>query len=214
MKTKRYTSTALIAAVLAAVAAVAASAENSSVSENPAHGYAQVTSVEPAASAAAAVLDRSRGPGDALPADLAEALDSQAHFGMNPALSRRALAETMHSLYLVPANGHVCAVLTVGEGGSTTCSTTGELASGSAGPATASVEGEAIAVWGMVPDGVGSVAVAAGSASTSVDTEDNAYLAILPAGAPVEAVSWDGPEGAVEFEIRDPADAFPAEQGP
>lgn len=212
MNLKRYITTAMIAAALVAAGTVAATAEDGAVSENPGSGLSQVAETPPEAIAAAGVLGTARDSGDELPAPLAEALDAQAQFGMNPDLARRGVAETTHSVFVVPANGHVCGVLTIGEGASTTCSKTADLAAGTAGPATASVAGEAIAVWGVVPDGVDSVTVAAGGESSEVATGENAYLAVLPAGAPVESVGYAGPEGWVEFPVRDPADAFASDQ--
>lgn len=212
MNAKRYISTVLIAAAVAAALAVAAVAENGPVSENPDSGLVQVAETPPEAVVAASVLGTARDAGDHLPDRLAEVLDRQAQFGMNPALSRLAVGETLHSVFLVPGNGHVCGVLTIGEGASTTCSKSAELTAGTAGPATATVDGGAIAVWGMVPDGVEEVSVAAGPESLEVETGENGYLAVLPAGAPVESVSYAGPEGPVEFAIRDPAAASSSDQ--
>jgi hypothetical protein len=192
---------AIVAA--AAMTAVAATAHEGDSPMPPGEGVPQVTVIETAAREATSVLATARTTGDALPTNVAEHFGANADFGMNPDLSRRAIGGTS-SVFLVPANDHICAALTVGVGASVSCQETEELAAGEVGAATVTLEGGAIAVYGIVPDDVDSVAIAAGGESTNAEVVDNAYLAVLPQGAPLETLSYRGPSGPVDFPIYDP----------
>jgi hypothetical protein len=173
----------------------------------------QVESIEPKAMDGMSVLRTSRKAADALPNDIAAKVDEHADFGMNPHLSRLSIANTVNSLYIVPARDHICASLTVGEGANFNCRSADDLAAGKSGPATVIVEGGGIGIYGVVPDGVDSVYVQTGqSEQIRVDVERNAYFTVMPAGTPIRAMSYVGPSGPVEFDIYDPARAFD-EQG-
>jgi hypothetical protein len=196
---------AICAAVLTmAVAAVAQDDDGTPVA--PGGDVAQVTAVESTARQAASVLERSRHASDELPDEVMERIDAEPRFGMNPGLARRAIASPSSSLYLVPANGHVCAALTVGEGASLSCPETVDLAAGQSSAATVLLAGGAIAIYGLVPDGVETVAV-----DTSYDgleqaeVTGNAYMAVVPGGTELDSVTYDGPSGVVEFPIYDPS---------
>jgi hypothetical protein len=201
---RRHLPFAAVAAVLlvASVAAVADTDEN-----NPrGAGVPQITEIEPEARAAMAVLDEPRGEGDALSAYLDERIDAHADFGMNPALSRLSIGNLSSSVYVIPADDHVCAVLTVGDGANLSCPSTEAIATGQAAAATVVLENGDIAVYGLVPDGVDSVAVGTGtSGSTEVEASSNAYYTVVQAGTPLRTVAYSGPSGAVEFPIYDPS---------
>ncbi|MEX1142470.1 MAG: hypothetical protein WD993_03585 [Thermoleophilaceae bacterium] len=201
---KRNIAIALAAAALVAVTAIAATAQDGD-STPPGSGVPQATTIEEAAKDAAAILRTERTAEDAVRTELAEKIDEHGRFGVNTALSRLAIGTISNSLYLLPATGHVCAALTLGEGASMSCVPTDELAAGNVGPGMAGLPGGAIAIWGIVPDGVDSVTVAAGPHSTEVETQGNAYLAVVPAGAAVETATYTGPSGRMEYAIHDPA---------
>jgi hypothetical protein len=201
---KRYLPFAAIAAVLL-VASVGAVADPDE-SNPPGDGVPQVTEIEPEAREAMDVLDESRGAEDALPAQVAAPMDAQADFGMNPDLSRLSVGNATSSVYVVPADDHVCVTLTVGEGANLVCPPTADIASGRAAPATVVLTTGDIAVYGAIPDGVESVEVHTGtSTSTRVAAEGNVYYTVAPAGTRLRKVTYDGPEGVVEFPIFDPS---------
>jgi hypothetical protein len=199
----------LVAAIgaLAAVTAVGAVAQSGDgTNGSPGDDVAQVTTVEPEARAAASVLARPRAAGDALPAEVEERMNAHPRFGMNPGLSRRAIGGLSNSVYLIPASGFVCAALTVGDGANMSCAETSDLAAGQSGPSTVSLAGGAIAVYGMVPDGVDSVAVATDDRSAgATKVVNNAFFTVLPAGTGLKTVSYRGPSGPVQYPIYDPS---------
>lgn len=198
--------TLLTAATLVAVSATAIATGDES--NPPSDGPSQITEIEPEAREAMAVLDRDRTAGDALPEALATKMDEHSDFGMNPNLSRLSIGNMTNSVYVIPANGHVCASLTVGDGANLTCPPTGDIAAGKVGAATVTLETGGIGIYGLVPDGVESVSVqTATSESTGVATEDNAYYTVVPAGTPIRTLRYTGPSGPVEFPIYDPASA-------
>jgi hypothetical protein len=169
----------------------------------------RVERVEPEAADTMSVLRTTRDAVDAMPDDLARRASKLGGFGMNPYLSRLAIANTVNSLYVVPARDHICASLTVGQGANYSCRSTDDLAAGKVGAATVLVEGGGIGIYGMVPDGVDSVYVQTGRPQrVEVQVEDNAYFTVLPAGTPIQAMGYVGPSGPVEFDIYDPALAF------
>jgi hypothetical protein len=196
--------TLLIVALLVAVSATAIATGDDS--NPPSDAQSQITAMEPEAKQAMAVLNRDRNAGDALPEALAAKLDERSDFGMNPGLSRLAIGNATNSVYVIPANGHVCASLTVGDGANLTCPPTGDIATGSVGAATVTLETGGIGIYGLVPDGVESVSLQTGaSKSTRVVTEDNAYYTVVPGGTPLRSVRYTGPSGPVEFAVYDPA---------
>jgi len=188
-----------------ALAVAAGAQEGDDAPASPGEDVAQVTAIESTAKQAASVLERSRHTGDAMPEEVAERIDAEARFGMNPGLARRAIASPASSLYLVPANGHVCAALTVGDGATVSCPETADLAAGRSSAATVTLDGGAIAIYGLVPDGVDTVTVNTSHEGLEVaQVVDNAYLAVVPDGTELSSVSYSGPSGAVEFPIYDP----------
>lgn len=207
-RVKRYS--LLVAAVLTPLAVVSAVATADRDESNPPGAdVSQIVVIEPDARAALSVLDEARTPGDALPDDVTHAMNVHADFGMNPDLSRLSIANATHSVYVVPARGYVCASLTVGEGANITCPSLPDVAAGKAGPATVGLAGSDIAIYGLVPDGVGSVSVHTGVADSMVtSTQGNAYYTVVPAGTPLRTVSYVGPSGSVEFPIYDPTAEF------
>jgi hypothetical protein len=211
MGAERKISVAVVSLLLLAVCAVAAVAQEGPGEAPPSNE--PVAAIQPEAADAMEVLDQPRASGDAIPEDVSEPLTNTADFGMNPGLSRRAVANVSHSLYVVPADGYVCATLTVGEGANISCAETETIASGESGPATVSLEGGAIAIYGMLPDGVESVSLQTGeSNSAAVEVIDNAYYTVVPAGTALRNVSYTGPSGQVEFPIYDPSLVFDEEE--
>lgn len=201
---RRYLPFGAIAAVLLA-ASVGAIAETDGSNPRGA-GMPQISEIEPEAREAMAVFDRPRGEGDALPANLATRMDAHADFGMNPGLSRLSIGNLSNSVYVIPARDHVCAVLTLGEGANLSCPTTEAIAAGKAAAATVVLETGDIAVYGIVPNGVRSVAVRTGtSESNDIEASNNSYYTVVPAGAPLRTVGYTGPSGPVEFPIYDPS---------
>jgi hypothetical protein len=193
----------LAVCVLVALTAVAAIAQEGGDPLPPGQEAPQVTTIEEQALEAASVLRTARDTGDRLPEELAGKIDERADFGMNPDLSRRAVGGTT-PVYLIPADDHVCAAMTVGDGATVTCATTSDLAGGRVAPATVGLANGAIGIYGIAPDGVDSVSIAAGESSTRAEVVDNGYLAVIPAGSALESASYTGPSGPVEFPIYDP----------
>jgi len=201
------TALALVALAALAVGAVAQGGETP-----PGAGVSQVTTIEAEAQEAMEVLDTSRTSSDAMPSEVAESIDENARFGMNPDLSRESIDTIANDVYVVPADDHVCISLTVGDGANISCRETGDVADGDTGAATVTLAGGSIGIYGIVPDGVESVTVNTGeSDSDVVEVEDNAYLAVLPEGTPLRTLSYTGPSGVVEFPLHDPAVVFEEE---
>lgn len=210
---KRILSLLVVAAALVSVVTVVALAEaDGDVDPVPdGSGAAQVTSVTAEAADAVSALAEARTASDEMPAEAEAQIDEHADFGMNPDLSRRSVGGTS-SVYLLPASDHVCAALTNGDTTTVTCPEIDEITGGGAGPATVMLTGEAIGVFGVVPDGVESVTLAYGDGqSRTLEVTDNAYFAALAAGTPVGSVSYDGPTGTVDFPIVDPLHTEDAE---
>jgi hypothetical protein len=171
----------------------------------------RVDSIQPETSASLSVFAEQRTAVDAIPGELAGKLRERAEFGMNPDLSRLSIGNATHSVYLVPAQDRVCTVLTAGEGASLTCARVEDIVRGDSGPATVGFPGGDVAVHGIVPDGVGSVAVTTAVGDHSVAVKDNAYYTVLPAGTPVRSVRFTTPAGGPqEIEIVDPRRAMEA----
>jgi len=199
----------ITAAVLVAIAAMAVAAVAQSNESSPGDGFTQVTTIEEAAQDAMAVLETTRTSSDALPTEVAASMDENAKFGMNPDLSRESIETLSSSVYIIPADDHVCTSLTVGDGANISCLETSDVAAGEAGPATVTLPAGGIAIYGIVPDGVSSVTVETGtSTSTPVYTEDNAYFTAVPEGTALRTLSYTGPSGVVEFPLHDPALVF------
>jgi hypothetical protein len=196
---------AAIGAVVAVTAVAAVAQDGDGTAVAPGDDVAQVTTIEPAAKNAAAVLARSRASGDAIPTEVVDQMNDHPRFGMNPGLSRRAIGSLSNSLYVVPANGVVCALLTLGQGANMNCPETSDLATGQSAPATVGLPGGAIGVYGIVPDGVDAVTVATDrSGSGTVKVVNNAFFTVFAAGTALKTVSYSGPSGAVEYPIYDP----------
>lgn len=209
MTLKRYLLAVCVALALLVVGSVGGAVAGDDESNPPSASVSQVAAIEPEAKDALGVLGQSRGPGDALPEDYAARMDERSSFGMNPALSRRAIGNMTNSVYLIPARDHVCAALTDGQGVTVACPPTDDIASGKVGAATVAFGTGGIGVYGVVPDGVDSVSVQTiGTSSVDIATENNAYYTVIPAGTPVQTMSYVGPSGPVEFPIYDPARAF------
>jgi hypothetical protein len=210
--TKRYLILicAPIALLFAGAVGVGATGDDSNP---PSTDTAQVAAVEEDAREALGVLDQSRGPGDALPEDVASQMKERQSFGMNPSLARRAIGNVTNSVYVIPARGHVCVSLTDGDGATVICPTTDEVAAGNAHPATVALAGGGIAIYGVVPDGVGSVLVHTGADdSAEVAVDGNTYYTVVPSGTQLRKVSYAGPSGPVAFDIHDPLRAMEATQ--
>lgn len=194
-------SSALVLFIMAAIGATADDDDNNP----PSNLVTQVAAIEAEASNVLEVLRRGRVAGDALPPEYAGRMNEKASFGMNPGLSRRAIGNLTHSVYVIPARGHVCASLTDGQGATVICPPLQDLIEGNVGAATVALETGDVAVYGVVPDGVGSISVLTGSSSSiDVPTEENAYYTVVPSHTRLRAVSYVGPSGPVEFPIYDP----------
>jgi hypothetical protein len=204
MTTNRRTT--LVLAILMVLAATAVVAYADGGDTPPGHGIAQVGSIEPEAVEAMAVLDEPRVGSDALPADVEEDINSQPIFGMNPDLSRLAIGNLSNSVYVVPADDHVCLVLTFSDGGNFNCSETSDIASGQSAPTTVVLETGDIGIYGAVPDGVASVAIETGTSdSATAEVAENVYYAVVEEGTVLREVAYIGPSGTVEFPIYDPS---------
>ncbi|HYI81563.1 MAG TPA: hypothetical protein VEW67_11940 [Thermoleophilaceae bacterium] len=174
-------------------------------SNPPGAAQPQIAEIEAEAKQAMGVLRQRRTAGDALRDDLAVRMDRRASFGLNPALSRLAIKNATHSIYVIPARGHVCVAFTDPVGAGLICPSTNDVAKGNSSPATAALETGGVAIFGVVPDGVDSVSVQTrASESIEVTTERNAYYTVVPSGTPLRTVSYVGPSGPVEFPISDP----------
>lgn len=202
---KRYLPVALIATALLAVGVAGATADGDE-SNSPGADQLQITAIESDARQSMAVLREKRSAGDALRDDLAGRMNRRASFGLNPVLSRLAIKNATHSIYVIPAREHVCVAFTDPVGAGLICPSTDDVARGNASPATAALETGGVAVFGVVPDGVDSVELSAGASEPiDVATEANVYYTVIPSGTPLGSVSYVGPSGPVKFPIYDPA---------
>jgi hypothetical protein len=206
--TKRYVAVLVLGIAGLSLALAAAIAQGDGTT--PAAGYPQVTTIEEEAQDAVAVLDEPQTTTDEMPTEIAEGLDDEAPFGMNPDLSRRPIGSISNSVFIVPADGHICLAVTNGDAGAAlSCPDTEDVANGEAGAATMTLEGNAIGVYGLVPDGVDTVTVTIeGDAPEVIEVEDNAYFAGFPEGTLIETIGYSGPSGEVEFPIYDPTVVF------
>jgi hypothetical protein len=213
MGTKQRLILAITVSALLMGGAAAAGADDHEEPTPPGANIEQVSSIEPAAIDAMSAFDGGRTVTDDMPGAIAERLDRRPLFGMNPSLSRLVVGNASNSLYLIPANDHVCAALTVGDGANYSCRTISTIAGGQAGAATVLLETGDIGVYGMVPDGVASVALNIGVSDTAaVAVADNAYYAVVQAGTALRTIAYSGPAGAVEFPIYDPSQGREVEQ--
>jgi hypothetical protein len=191
---------------LGLVGAVALADGGESSSGAAGAGIAQVSEIERAASDALSVLAAPRNQSDSMPSEVGQRIGEDHLYGVNPALSRLALGSISNALYVLPGRGYVCASLTVADGASLNCTETSELAAGRAGAATITLVDQNIGVYGLVPNGVETVAINTGSTSTTrADVEGNAYFGVLPKGTALRSVAYEGPSGSVEYPIYDPA---------
>lgn len=205
---KRNLSIFVAAGLALAMMAVAALAQGGDSS--PADGISPIEAVQPQAEQAMTdSLGDNRQTHDALPSDVANAVSEHPKFGMNPDLSRQLIANTTNSVYAVPADGHVCVALTVGEGATFGCPTTDSIAQGEVGAGTVTLDGGAIGIYGLVPDGVDSITLNTGTTDTAtVPVTENAYYTAVEQGTPLRSIAYTGPSGPVEYAIYDPATAF------
>jgi len=204
LKAKRNLLIVLPVAALLAVGAVGAIAEGDD-NNPPSDDAVMVSTVEAEAAEAVSVLDAERTAGDAMPAEIADDIGARADFGMNPGLSRRAIANTTNSVFVLPARDHVCATLTVGEGATAICPRTSTLKSGSGAAGTAVLPGGDLAIFGIVPDGVASVSLETGEGDSRVlGVEDNAYYAVVASGTVLRSIRHKGLDGTVNLPIYDP----------
>jgi hypothetical protein len=209
---KRYLPFIAIPVALLIAGAVGAGATGDD-NNPPSADITRVTSIEPEARQALDVLDEGRGPGDALPEDLSSRMKERASFGMNPALSRRAIGNVTSSVYVIPARDHVCVSLTDSDGATVICPTTDDVVKGTVEPATVASASGAIAIYGIVPDGVDSISIQIdGDDSIEVATEDNVYYTVVPSGIALRKVSYVGPSGSVDFKVHDPARVMGAQR--
>lgn len=196
-------------AVFVSIAAMSVAAVAQSGESSPGDGVPQVTTIDESAQQAMEVLDEPREPSDAMPTNVAEAIDETAKFGMNPDLSRESIDTLSNDVYVIPAHDHICSSLTVGDGANLSCAETADVAAGKVGPTTVTLGGGAIAIYGIVPDGVRSVTVDTGtSGASTVETSNNAYFTAVPVGTVLRGLSYTGPSGVVEFPLYDPKLAF------
>jgi len=206
---------ALIAMLTLAAVAATAVATGGDGDRPPtlAEGAELATTISQDAKDAAATLASARVDGDVIPNHLAEPLRRRAAFGANPELSRLAVAQASQSLYLVPGHDHVCLVLTNTEAGGWTivCPTTQDLAAGRAGPMTVGLPGGALAVAGLVPDGIDTVHVRDGAAQT-VPVENNTYYRVFADSETPKTLSYTGPDGPVTWKLANPHTLGQSEQ--
>ncbi len=202
---KRLAGVLVLCALGVAAAGAIASDDKSESSGAPGAEIAQVDEVEASAANALSILRRVRAGGDAMPAELATRIGDDHLYGVNPDLARLASGSISNSLFVLPGRGYVCASLTVGDGATLSCNPTSDLAAGQASPATVTLVGGDIGIYGLVPDGVDAVTVTTGSGSERALVTGNAYFAVAQEGTPLRTVSYDGPNGRVEYSIYDPA---------
>ena len=197
----------ITAAVFASVAAMAVAAVAQSGESSPGEGTPQITSIEADAKQAMDVLDTARTSSDAMPSAVAASIDEDAKFGMNPDLSRESIETISASVYIIPADDHVCSGLTLGGGvANLSCAETSDIAAGEVGPTATTLAAGGIGIYGVVPDDVLSVTLNTGTTtSTTVPVDENAYFTAVPEGTVLRSLSYTGPSGVVEFPLHDPA---------
>ena len=205
----------LIAVLALAAVAGTALATGGGDREHPptlAQGAELATAIPEDAPDAAATLATVRDQGDVIPEHLAEPLRRRAAFGANPDLSRRTVAQTTQSAYIVAGHDHVCLVLTNTEtaGWNIICPTTQDLTAGRAGPLTVGLPDGALAVAGLVPDGIDTVHVSDGTDQT-IPVENNTYYRVFPADQTPRTLTYDGPDGPVDWDLTNPHELPPAE---
>lgn|GEM_PF-1570276 len=209
MKTNVRAVMAVCALVGVVSIAAVAHGEGDIEQASPGEGIATIETIEQSAKDAMSVLRQPRSPSDSMPTDAAERFRERGAFGMNPALSRRTTGDTTHSVFVVPARDHVCVSLTVGQGAAMSCAETSDITAGKVGGGTVTLEGGAIGIVGMVPDGVRSVTLGTGKTdTTTIATVDNTYFTAVPEATVLRTIGYVGPNGAVEYPIYDPALAF------
>ena len=153
-----------------------------------------------------AVFQRPRTTDDALPVAAAENLDAVNTTGANADLSRRALVSGDETLYILPADGRVCASLVAKDGtASTGCNYSSAVASGANGPGL-SVQGTQVTILGIVADQVSGVAVVFGDGTEKpLEIQNNAYIARLDASQDIKAVAYTTKAGErTEFPVAVP----------
>lgn len=179
----------------------------------PGDGVEQVTEVEPEAEEAVSLLEEQRSAADVVPAEVAEMVEEKVDFGTNADLARLAVGNVSHEVFVVPGRDRVCLAFTIEDGASFNCPSTDDIAAGKAGPTTIALAGGTTGVFGIVPDGVETVALYTdGPGVINVPIDDNVYYTAVPAGVMVQRLDYTGPGGPVQFNLTDPRAAF--EEGP
>lgn len=160
------------------------------------------------------VLKTERSAEDVLPATVAEGLGRTQPHGANPNLARKALERNGWTAYVLPANNAVCGVLLIPGGISApACSSLADLKAGTGSPISAL--GDCVkppddappvckkaTVFGVVPDGVGSVTIVYSSGQrVPVAVQNNAYLVDVALDGSPLSVSYAGPAAQVTQNI-------------
>jgi len=148
------------------------------------------------------VFQREREAGDALPHAVAADFSKRNVTGVNTELSRRALSDGNETLYLVPADGKICAALVrTDQTAATGCREADATARGDVGAGT-SVEGDVVTVTGIVPDDVTAVSVALGDGSVKeLKPINNAYLGRFTTADQPRTIVYHTADGTREFPV-------------
>lgn len=151
------------------------------------------------------VFADARSAEDALPVAALRQLPPVDHDGINPDLARRALASGDQTLYLVPAQDTICAMLVSPDGSAwTPCSYSDAVAKGINGPAV-SVEGKLVTILGVVPDDVEAVDVILGEREQrTIPVENNAFIGRFDIGDQPTMVTYTSASGPVTFPVKVP----------
>lgn len=169
----------------------------------PTSKHAPIHGVPKAEASQFAALTSGRSAGDNLPPAVRAALASAGLLSSNPWGANFALAHRVDAaaggtpVYLVPADGYVCAVF-AGDPAAVDCRSTSAVA---AGDLLTTIEGSgAEEIVGVVPDGVSAVTVQSQSGSTdSVPVRDNVYKT---KASNARRIEFDGPSGIRELPLH------------
>jgi len=157
------------------------------------------------------VLARPRTPQDALPPQAHERITSHAELGENVESARHALTTSSGEQYfVVPANGSACLY---DQNGGGACLPNADAESGrlvGVDLCAPHLAAGSVRVYGLVPDGVESVALSvAGGRAYSTAVSNNVYAATFEArsGSLPTVVSWQAGDGAHSERVPLPPDA-------
>ncbi len=194
---------AVVAVVIAVVAVAAVAQEN-----DPAPFSAHKTPTPAVADDVTqnlGVFQRARTADDALPAAAVANLDAVNTQGANADLSRRALVSGDETLYILPADGRVCASLVAKDGtASTGCNYASVVASGANGPGL-SIQGDRVTIMGIAADQVSGVAAVFGDGTErSLEIQNNAYIGRFDASQDIKAVAYTKAGERIEFPVTVP----------